>query len=241
MLLQGTIYSDGKSSTVLSPNNLHEVTGTNHSCTLDQRTGLDDVLEVNQEELDGADALESANTATPEPTQQEDSADSSLLISEETQANKRTQSSYKKTKLGQMKMLISSGCSARRHSKHTSVSIQQHEPRSLIMDNIQKAAGDEDRLQYEQEFNGNDKKKLEGLCKPRFEANCALSKQLSAGSRNVKGMYSTTNESTSGQKPQQSSLPAHDEYKANANDNAAFQSVTLDACNKNRIGDVQTR
>ena len=50
-----------------------------------------------------------------------ESADSSLMISEETQANKRTQSSCKKTKLGQMQK---HGAGAQgRHGKHSSVSI----------------------------------------------------------------------------------------------------------------------
>ena len=37
MLLQGTIYSDGKSSTVLSPKILNEAAGTSDSTTLDKR------------------------------------------------------------------------------------------------------------------------------------------------------------------------------------------------------------
>ena len=115
-MLQGTIYSDGRSSTVLSPNNIHEEGGgAADSNTLDQRieAASEPILDLS---LRPPSATKSpykevvAVPVSPEHNKQQnqqnpimiESADSSLLISEETQANKRTQSSCKKTKIGQM-------------------------------------------------------------------------------------------------------------------------------------------
>ena len=78
MMLQGTIYSDGKSSTVMSPSNAAQEEG---------KGGIEEIkMKIKQ---------------TPS-SEDKMTDDSSLLISEETQANKRTQSSCKKTQMGQL-------------------------------------------------------------------------------------------------------------------------------------------
>ena len=104
-MLQGTIYSDGRSSTVLSPKHVREE-GTADSNTLDQRVEAEPILDLSMvpsaTKLEKSPYNEVVAAVSPEQNQNLmlESADSSLLISEETQANKRTQSSCKKTKLG---------------------------------------------------------------------------------------------------------------------------------------------